>query len=140
VKTKRTNNDTKKQAFLFHPVTGIDANAIDTSIFSDDEKIELAAWFRNGARFYWMGFPYFNESPLAFYQRVERNNYTLAHTVEAGGIEWIDTYIPDPQLLLGAVIYLRAIKSHVSFNREDKDLVEEFFTLAHEIQKNYLRM
>jgi len=74
------------QCFRFHPVTGIDANDIDTSGATEEQRAELAAEVRAGARFYWL------KDEGGQYERVERSNFDFAIYVSTGvHPEWIDT-------------------------------------------------
>ncbi len=70
----------KQTFYRFHPVTGIDANDIDTKGMPDDVKQELAAMVTSGAKFYWD-----KDS------RVERANIEFVLKIVGAEYEFIET-------------------------------------------------
>jgi hypothetical protein len=74
----------------FHPITGADANSIDTSQFTAQQKNELAEMVRAGARFYWEKRSPTSDDPEE-YGRVEYSNVKFVLDVMGMKYEFLDT-------------------------------------------------
>lgn len=73
--------------FRFHPVTGQDANDIDTSGATQEHKTMLAEMVSAGAKFYW------EESPVdaGGFGRVEHSNVKFVLDMTGAKYEFVDT-------------------------------------------------
>lgn len=68
--------------YRFHPITGKDANDINTFRMSDEQKAEVAAMIRAGACFYWQRAKladHLTDAPgvVQGYIRIEWNNFSF---------------------------------------------------------------
>ena len=67
--------------YRFHPVTGADANIFDMVGWTAEQKQEMAAMVRCGARFYWKKEGQARRGDPGCYTRVEKRNASFALTV-----------------------------------------------------------
>lgn len=79
--------------YRFHPITGQDANDLPLEMLTEEQRIEVAAMVRAGAKFYWDRIDAGEPGPadVQGYTRIEKANVLFVLRVTGLKYEFIDS-------------------------------------------------